>query len=60
MKLKWMQKIQQKLPEHIETLNTIELQHAIATMITESNEKWNNLRTEKYLVPRSYFQNNSN
>ena len=55
-----MQKIQQKLPEHIETLKTIELQHAIATMITEPNEKWNNLRTEKYLVPRSYSQNNSN
>jgi hypothetical protein len=53
-----MQKIQQKLPEHSETLKTIELQHAIATMITEPNEKWNNLRTEKYLVPRLYFQNN--
>jgi hypothetical protein len=59
-KPKQMQKLQQKLPEHVENLKTIELQHAIATMITKLNEKWNNLRTENYLVPRSYFQNNSN
>ncbi len=59
-KPKRMQKIQRKLPEHIENLKTIELQHAIATMITKPNEKWNSLRTENYLVSRSYFQNNSN
>jgi hypothetical protein len=59
-KPKRMQKIQQKIPKHIENLKTIELQHEIATMITKPNKKWNNLRTENYLVPRPYFQNNSN
>ncbi len=56
-KPKRMQKIQRKLPKHIENLKTVELQQVIATMITNPNKTWNNnLKREKYLVPRSYFQ----
>jgi hypothetical protein len=57
-KQKQMHKIQRKLPKHIEKLKRVELQQAIATMITNSNETWNNLRKDKYKVPKSYFQTN--
>ncbi len=30
----------------------------IATIITNPNETWNNLKREKYMVLKSYFQNN--
>jgi hypothetical protein len=36
----------------------VELQQVIATMITNPKETWNNLRKEKYMVPKSYFQTN--
>ena len=53
---KRMQKIERKLPRQIENLTKIDLQNAIATMITKPNKSWNNLRSRNYLVPRSYFQ----
>ena len=52
---KRMQKIKRKLPRQIENLTKIDLQNAIATMITKPNKSWNNLRSRNYLVPRSYF-----
>ena len=33
-------------------------QTAIATIITNPNKNWKNLKREKYMVPKSYFQNN--
>jgi hypothetical protein len=57
-KQKQMHKIKRKLPKHIEKIKWVELQQAIATMITNPNKIWNNLRKEKYMVPKSYFQTN--
>jgi hypothetical protein len=36
----------------------MDLQTAIATIITNPNETWKNLKREKYMAPKSYFQNN--
>ncbi len=57
-KQKQMHKIQRKLPKHIEKIKRVKLQQVIAKMITNPNETWNNLRKEKYMVPKSYFQTN--
>jgi hypothetical protein len=56
-KAKWMREIEGKLLKNIERMKRVELQPAIATIITNPNEKWNKLKREKYMVPKSYFQN---
>ncbi len=53
-----MRKIETKLIKNIEGTKTVELQPAIATMITNPNKKWKKLKEEKYMVPKSFFQNN--
>jgi hypothetical protein len=53
-----MKKIERKLPKNIKQMKKVDLQTAIATIITYPNEKWKNLKREKYMVPKSYFQNN--
>ena len=55
-KPKRMKKIERKLPKQIDNLTKIDLQNAVATIITNPNESWKNLRTKNYLVPKSYFQ----
>ena len=57
-KAKRMIKIERKLVKNIEQIKRLELQPAIASIITNPNEKWKKLKGEKYMVPRSYFQNN--
>ncbi len=57
-KAKRMRKIEGKLLKNIERMKRVELQPAIATIITNLNEKWKKLKREKYMVPKSYFQNN--
>ncbi len=47
-----------KLPKNIQLLKRAELQRAIAEIITNPNETWKNLKRERYMVPKSYFQNN--
>ncbi len=46
-----------KIPNNIQQMEDLDLHKAIATMITEPNEKWKRIRGEKNMVPRSYFQN---
>ncbi len=53
-----MKKIQRKLPKNIKLLKIAELQRAIAERFTNPNEAWKNVKRERYLVPKSYFQNN--
>ena len=53
-----MRKIERKLVKNIEQIKRVELQPAIASIITNPNEKWKKLKGDKYMVPRSYFQNN--
>ncbi len=55
---KRMKKIKKKIPNNIQQMEDLDLQKAIATMITEPNETWKRIRGEKYMVPRSYFKNN--
>ena len=55
---KRMKRIKKKIPIYIEQMGDLDLQTAISTMITEPNETWKKIRGEKYMVPRSYFQNN--
>ena len=55
---KRMKKIERKLSKNIQLLKRAKLQRAIAEIITNSNKTWKNLKREKYIVPKSYFQNN--
>ncbi len=57
---KRMKKIKRKLPQNIKQMKKVDLQTAIATIITYPNKKWKNFKREKYMVPKSYFQNNWN
>jgi hypothetical protein len=52
-----MKKIKNKIPKNIQQMEDLDLQKAIATMITNPNETWKRIRGEKYMLPRSYFQN---
>jgi hypothetical protein len=53
-----MRKNEGKLFKNIEQMKRVELQPAIATIITNPNKKLKKLKREKYMVPKSYFQNN--
>jgi hypothetical protein len=53
-----MKKNERKLPKNIQLLKRAELQRAIAEIITNPNKTWKNLKRERYMVPKSYFQNN--
>jgi hypothetical protein len=55
---KWIKQIGRKLPKNIKQMKKVDLQTVIATIITYPNKKWKNLKREKYIVPKSYFQNN--
>jgi len=55
---KKLKKIERRLPKKIKRTKKVDLQTAIATIITNPNETWKNLKREKYMVPKSYFQNN--
>ena len=55
---KKLKKIERRLPKKIKRTKKVDLQTAIATIITNPNETWKNLNREKYMVPKSYFQNN--
>jgi len=50
--------MKKKIPIYIEQMGDLDLQTAISTMITEPNETWKKIGGDKYMVPRSYFQNN--
>jgi hypothetical protein len=54
---KRMKKNERKLPKNIQLLKKAKLQRAIAEMITNPNETWKDLKRERYMVPKSYFQN---
>jgi hypothetical protein len=56
---KQMKKIGRKLPKNIHLFKRAELQRAITEIITNPNETWKNLKRERYMVPKSYFQINS-
>jgi hypothetical protein len=55
-KQKRLTKIERRLPKNIKRMRRVDLQTAIATIITNPNETWKNLKREKYMVPNSYFQ----
>jgi hypothetical protein len=55
---KQMKKNERKLPNHLKQMKKVDLQTAIATIVTYPNKKWKNLKREKYMLPKSYFQNN--
>jgi hypothetical protein len=55
---KWMKKIERKLPKNIQLLKRAELQRVIVEIITNPNKTWKNLKRERYMVPKSYSQNN--
>jgi hypothetical protein len=55
---KRMKKIERKLPKNIQLLKKAELQRAIAEIITNLNKTWKNLKKERNMVQKSYFQNN--
>jgi hypothetical protein len=55
---KQMKKVERKLPKNIQLLKQAKLQRAISEIITNPNKTWMNLKREKYMVPKSYFQNN--
>ncbi len=54
-----MKKNERKLPKNIQLLKWVELHRAISEIITNPNETWMNLKRERYMAPKSYFQNNS-
>ncbi len=56
--MKTDEKIERKLPKNIKQMKKVDLQTAIATIVTYPNKKWKNVKREKYMVPKSYFQNN--
>jgi len=47
-----------KTSKKIKWTKKVDLQTAIATIITNPNETRKNLKREKYMVLKSYFQNN--
>jgi hypothetical protein len=49
------EKNKKNFPQNIKQMENMDLQQAIATIITNPNKRWKNLRREKYMV-RSYFQ----
>ena len=51
------QKNVRKLPENIQLLKQADLQRAIAEIIINPNNTWKNLKRERCMVPKSYFQN---
>ena len=51
-------KIDRRLAQKIKRTKKVDLQTAIATIITNPNETRKNLKREKYMVPKSYCQNN--
>jgi hypothetical protein len=53
-----MKKIERKLPKNIKPFKLVEIQRATTEIITNPNETWKNLKRERYMVPKSYFQNN--
>jgi hypothetical protein len=55
---KQMKKIERKLPKNIQLLKQVELQKLIAEIITNPNKTWKNLKRERYMGSKSYFQNN--
>ncbi len=56
-KAKRVRKKEGKLLKNIERMKRVELQPAITTIITNPYKKWKKLKREKYMVPKSYFQN---
>jgi hypothetical protein len=52
------QKNVRKLPKNIQLLKRVDLKRAITEMITNPNKTWKNLKRERCMVPKSYFQNN--
>ena len=55
---KKLKKIERRLPKKIKRTKKVDLQTAIATIITNPNETWKTVKREKYMVPKSFFQNN--
>ncbi len=55
-----LKKIERKLHKNIKRMKKVDLQTAIATIITNPNKKWKKLKSEKNRVPKSYFQNSWN
>jgi hypothetical protein len=53
-----VKKIARKLPKNIQLLKRAKLQRVIAETITNPNKTWKNLKRKRYMVPKSYFQNN--
>ncbi len=53
---KWVNKIKKKMPKKLRLLENVDLKQAIAEIITNSNENWKQLKREKYMIEKSYFQ----
>jgi hypothetical protein len=55
---KSVKKLKEDFTKKIKRTKKVDLQTAITTRITNPNGTWKNLEREKYMVPKSYFQNN--
>jgi hypothetical protein len=53
-----MKKTERKMPKNIQLLKRAELQRGITEIITNPNKTWKNLKRERYMAPKFYFQNN--
>ena len=54
--MKWIKKIKKKMPNRLKQLEQVNLNQAIAEIITNPNQKWKNLKREKYMTDRNYIQ----
>ena len=52
---KKLKRIERRLPKKIKRTKKVDLETAMATINTNPDEKWKNLKREKYMVPKSYF-----
>jgi hypothetical protein len=53
---KRIKKIKKKMPNRLRQLEQVNLNQAIAEIITNPNQKWKNLKREKYMTDRNYIQ----
>ena len=53
---KRIKKIKKKTPNKLTRLEQVNLNQAIAEIITNPNQKWKNLKREKYMTDRNYIK----
>jgi hypothetical protein len=49
-------KIKNKMPKKVSLLENVDKKQAIAEIITNPSKNWKNLKREKYMTEKSYFQ----